>query len=170
MLNARSLAVVMGKQAKQVNALLREHGYLEGFPGQYWLTDKGRPYAQEQDHGNGYGGYAARSWTTRQWDPVIVDLLTADIAAAERADHGPEPVDDRGDAAAEEAGPPLLRPQVLAGAAVLAVVAGALAVPRSRRWVLNRATRAWARLTGSEQPSAREQLGAGPDDPVEADG
>jgi hypothetical protein len=64
-----------------MNALFKEHGYLDGEPGAYGLTEKGAQYGAEQENWNGYGGYAQRAWTTRTWDDSVVDALRADMAA-----------------------------------------------------------------------------------------
>ncbi len=41
-----------------MNALLHEYGYLEGSPGDYSLTEKGKEYGSEQYQHRGNGGYA----------------------------------------------------------------------------------------------------------------
>ena len=57
--------------------LLCEEGFLEGEPGDYTVTEKGEPYAEERDYHRGTGGYATynRYWTTRSWDDSILDAI-----------------------------------------------------------------------------------------------
>lgn len=63
--------------AYEMNILLKEEGFLEGEPGLYTVTEKGKPFAEEQDHHRGTGGYSHynRSWETRTWSPSITDEL-----------------------------------------------------------------------------------------------
>src|SRR5690606_8510310 len=85
-----------GLNARDMNALLKEHGYLYGEPGAYGLTEKGARYGDEQHNENGYGGFAHRSWETRTWNDDLADALKADIAASNEAseDEGDEDEDD----------------------------------------------------------------------------
>ncbi len=64
-----------------MNALLRERGYLDGTPGSYSLTDKGKKYGKEEDHHRGVGGYSwyNRDWTTRTWDEEILTALAGEM-------------------------------------------------------------------------------------------
>jgi hypothetical protein len=66
-----------------MNGLLKEHGYLDGKPGAYGLTEKGQQYAEEQYHSRGTGGYAQynRSWETRTWSDETEAALRADMEA-----------------------------------------------------------------------------------------
>jgi hypothetical protein len=75
--SARILGQDYGLTAVEMNFLLKEEGFLEGEPGAYSLTDKGREYADEQDHHRGPGGYSwyNRDWQTRTWNPAITDEL-----------------------------------------------------------------------------------------------
>ncbi len=79
--SARILGQEFGLTAQEMNFVLKEGGYLVGEPGNYFVTEKGEKYAEEQDHHRGTGGYAHynRYWTTRTWDDGIADEL--DITA-----------------------------------------------------------------------------------------
>jgi hypothetical protein len=79
--SARVLGWEFGRTARDMNALLKEHGYLYGEPGAYGLTEKGKQYGDEQYHDNGYGGYAARSWEIRTWNDDTAAALKADMEA-----------------------------------------------------------------------------------------
>jgi hypothetical protein len=79
--SARVLGWEFGRSARDQNALLKEHGYLDGEPGAYGLTEKGKKYAEEQYHDNGYGGYAYRGWETRTWNDETAAALKADMEA-----------------------------------------------------------------------------------------
>ena len=46
--SARQLGDMLGKTAQEVNLLLKEHGYLDGTPGDYYVTEKGTSYAEER--------------------------------------------------------------------------------------------------------------------------
>lgn len=50
---------------------------MDGRSGAWSVTEKGKPYADEQDHHAGTGGYPwyNRYWDTRTWDPSITDQL-----------------------------------------------------------------------------------------------
>ena len=74
-LSARRLGREFGLTAEEMNYLLKEEGFLDGSPGDYYLTEKGRKYAIEKYDGNGYGGYAARSWSWLEWDESIIKKL-----------------------------------------------------------------------------------------------
>jgi len=71
--SARQLGYMIGKTAQDVNKLLKDNGYLEGVPGNYELTEKGKKYAEEKYHSNGIGGYSQYqvSYTTRKWDEEV---------------------------------------------------------------------------------------------------
>ncbi len=75
--SARKLGQEYGLTAQEMNFFLKEEGYLDGEPGDYFLTEKGKKYAEEQDYHRGTGGYAHynRYWTTRTWDEGITDEL-----------------------------------------------------------------------------------------------
>lgn len=74
-LSARRLGMELGLTAEEMNFLLKEEGFLDGSPNDYYLTEKGKKYALEKYDGNGYGGYAARSWSWLEWDESIIDKL-----------------------------------------------------------------------------------------------
>lgn len=69
--------------AREMNGLLKEHGFLDGEPGAYGMTEKGARYAEEQFHSRGTGGYAHynRHWETRTWNDETAEALRADIDA-----------------------------------------------------------------------------------------
>lgn len=75
--SARILGQEYGLTAQEMNFLLKEEGFLEGKPGAYGVTEKGRAYAEEQDHHSGPGGcsWYNRDWATRTWD----DGITAEL-------------------------------------------------------------------------------------------
>lgn len=77
--SARLLGLEFGRSAREMNALLKNYGYLEGEPGAYGLTEKGQRYGEDRYHANGYGGYAARSWETRSWNDETAAALRADL-------------------------------------------------------------------------------------------
>jgi hypothetical protein len=82
--SARVLGWEFGRTSREMNVLLEQYGYLDGIPGAYRLTEKGRRYAQEQYHSRGTGGYAHynRSWETRTWSDETAAALRADIEAS----------------------------------------------------------------------------------------
>lgn len=80
-MTATQLGSTFGRGAKAMNVLLRDHGYLEGEPGHWLLTELGRPFANFHDFDNGYGGYAARSWGWLSWSDGLIDALKASIEA-----------------------------------------------------------------------------------------
>jgi len=86
--SARILGQEYGLTAQEMNFVLKEEGYLRGEAGEYTITDKGKPYAEEKDFHRGTGGYAHynRDWTTRVWDESIKDELnvTSDKKEAAR--------------------------------------------------------------------------------------
>lgn len=88
--SARVLGWEFGRTARDMNALLKQYGYLDGTPGAYRLTEKGQQYAQEQYHSRGTGGYAHynRSWETRTWNDETAAALRTDIEV------GPGGIDD----------------------------------------------------------------------------
>jgi hypothetical protein len=92
--SARVLGWEFGRTSREMNALLKQHGYLDGTPGAYGLTEKGQQYAQEQYHSRGTGGYAHynRSWETRTWNDETTAALKADMQASPRGvDNGDSP-------------------------------------------------------------------------------
>jgi hypothetical protein len=79
--SARILGEEYGLTAQEMNFLLKDEGFLEGKPGAYNVTEKGRAYAEEQYHHRGPGGYSwyNRDWDTRTWD----DGITAELDITE---------------------------------------------------------------------------------------
>jgi hypothetical protein len=75
--SARIIGQDLGLTAVETNILLKEEGFLEGGPGAYAVTEKGKPYADEQHHHRGTGGYAQYNphWDQITWDPSITDEL-----------------------------------------------------------------------------------------------
>jgi|LakMenEpi03Aug12_release.lakeMendotaPanAssembly.Ray.scaffolds.fasta_scaffold564212_1 hypothetical protein len=75
--SARILGEEFRLTAAQMNFLLRDEGFLEGSPGKWVVTDKGAPFANEQDHKLGTGGYASynRNWGTLTWDENITSEM-----------------------------------------------------------------------------------------------
>lgn len=158
--SAQDIGRGIGKTAREMNALLLEHGYLDGTPGNYDLTDKGKQYGSETYHERGTGGSMMynRSWNVRTWDEDVVDALNADIdAAASSPSAGPEleeETDEEADVEYEDQSDPQPEshswpPVVLVVAAV--VLVGVAVSPPVRRWADEkakpRAKRAWRTLT-----------------------
>lgn len=75
--SARVLGQDYGLTSQEMNFVLKEEGFLDGEPGNYFVTEKGKKYAEEQDHSRGTGGYSwyNRAWTTRTWDDGVSDEL-----------------------------------------------------------------------------------------------
>lgn len=75
--SARVLGKDYGLTAQEMNHVLKEDGYLEGDPGNYSVTEKGKKYVSEQYHSRGTGGSSIynASWETRTWDEGITDEL-----------------------------------------------------------------------------------------------
>ncbi len=85
---AKMLGEKYGLKSQEMNYILKEEGYLSGDTGEYAVTDKGSPFAEEKDFHCGTGGYAHYNpfWTTRTWDESIENELnvTADMKEAAR--------------------------------------------------------------------------------------
>jgi hypothetical protein len=83
-MSARVLGFEFGRTAREMNELLKDHGYLYGTPGAYGLTEKGQQYAEEEYHSRGTGGYAHynRSWETRTWSDGTTVALKAEMEAS----------------------------------------------------------------------------------------
>lgn len=77
-LSASRLGQRIGLTAEQMNVLLLEEGFLKGEPGNYQVTEKGKPYVYENGADNGYGGYAFRGWNWYEWDESILEQLNLD--------------------------------------------------------------------------------------------
>ena len=63
--SARYLGRDVGLNAEEMNVWLKEEGYLEGEPGDYRVTEKGRPYAMQRHWETGspnHAGYVSTSW------------------------------------------------------------------------------------------------------------
>jgi hypothetical protein len=99
--SARVLGWEFGRTAREMNELLKKHGYLYGHPGAYGLTEKGQQFGNEQYHSRGTGGYARYnpSWETRTWNDETAAALKADMEAkpggvCEDVDGAPADEDD----------------------------------------------------------------------------
>lgn len=75
--SARILGQENGLTSQEMNYILKKEGYLNGDVGDYCVTAKGAPFANEKDFHRGTGGYAQynRYWTTRTWNERIQDEL-----------------------------------------------------------------------------------------------
>jgi len=75
--SATKLGDEYGLTAQEMNFVLKEEGYLDGEPGDYSVTEKGKKYAEEQYFHRGTGGYERYNayWSTRTWDESITDEL-----------------------------------------------------------------------------------------------
>ena len=86
-------ATALGKDynlsSQEMNYVLKKQGFLDGAPGDYSVTNKGRAYAETKDFHRGTGGYSIynRHYSTRSWDESIKDELdiTDEIKAEARA-------------------------------------------------------------------------------------
>lgn len=78
MKSAKQIGEVIGKSSQEVNKLLKEKGFLDGKPGEYTVTDKGKRYSELRHKSNGYGGYAARGWEFVMWDEAIIHEICDD--------------------------------------------------------------------------------------------
>ena len=87
--SARILGQEHGLNAQEMNHILRDQGFLAGEPGDYYVTEKGAPFADETYNHRGTGGYAQYNphWTTRTWDDSIIDALdlTEDVISEARS-------------------------------------------------------------------------------------
>lgn len=81
--SARIIGGEFGLNAPDMNRLLAMHGYLDGKPGAWGLTEKGKPFAEEQYHTNGVGGYSHYqvNYETRTWNDDLAPALRADMGA-----------------------------------------------------------------------------------------
>ena len=77
MKNATEIGKILGMKAKDVNQLLKGRGFLEGIPGDYTLTDKGRQYANEKVCLRGNAGSAryGKIWSAIRWTDEILAIL-----------------------------------------------------------------------------------------------
>ena len=72
-LSATQLGSFFGRGGAAMNALLHEHGLIEGGPGAWRPTELGAQFAKWVDKDNGYGGYAHRAWSWLTWDDGVID-------------------------------------------------------------------------------------------------
>lgn len=77
---ARDLGKDQGLTAQKMNTILKNNGFLDGEPGNYTVTEKGKKYAEEQYHSCEVGGHGRCNgpWKTRTWDERIADELDYD--------------------------------------------------------------------------------------------
>lgn len=152
----------MCKTAREFNALLLEHGFLEGTPGNYAVTEKGAPFAHYKDEfrGNPRSLSYSAQWSTRSWDDDIISVLEREMAdphfvgASDAAALSGAPAPDvaaasnfvPGDVHAV-AGDGGRRTRLLVAGAVVGVVASVVVArnPRAQRWV-----------RGTAQPGAKK--------------
>jgi hypothetical protein len=80
-MTATELGRELGIGAREVNKLLKFHGFMEGDPGAYRPTALGRTFAVAHDFDNGYGGFAHRQWGWLSWKDGLVDALKASVKA-----------------------------------------------------------------------------------------
>lgn len=80
-MSATQLGSFFGRGGAAMNALLHEHGLIEGGPGAWRPTELGAQFAKWVDKDNGYGGYAHRAWSWLTWDDDVIDVLKASIRA-----------------------------------------------------------------------------------------
>ena len=160
-MSATVIGKALNKTGREMNELLVELGYLEGSPGDYSLTDKGREYGSETEHHRGNGGYAHynRVWETRTWDERIVTALADDMAAdppTTKADAEPVSDVERNDNTEQKGGAerPAWAVAAMVGGAAVAVVGGVVVAtnPRVHHWVGEnvrpRVQKVWRTLTG----------------------
>lgn len=78
----------LGLSGQEMNALMKQQGYLDGKPGEYSLTEKAAPHAhvKYESRGNG-GGWASMnpSWEITTYEPTILDELDLSPAAIAEA-------------------------------------------------------------------------------------
>ena len=77
--SARLLGQRFGLNAQEMNMALKQLGYLDGQPGNYIPTEKGKMFYSETYHDNGYGGYAKRFWNTLSYDESIIGQLEREL-------------------------------------------------------------------------------------------
>lgn len=71
--SARYLGRDVGLNAEEVNVWLKEEGYLEGEPGDYRVTEKGRPYATQRHWETGSPNHAA--YVSTSWKEEILNEI-----------------------------------------------------------------------------------------------
>ena len=78
---ATALGREFGRTAREMNKLLKDHGFMEGDPGAYRPTELGKMFAQSHDFDNSYGGFAHRQWGWLSWTDGLADALRASMSA-----------------------------------------------------------------------------------------
>jgi hypothetical protein len=78
---ATELGPEFGRTVREMNKLLKDHGFMEGDPGAYRPTELGRAFAQSHDFDNGYGGFTHRQWGWLSWTDGLADALRASMEA-----------------------------------------------------------------------------------------
>jgi hypothetical protein len=74
-LSATDIGAHIGLGAQDTNALLVAQGFLEGKPGEYFLTELGKKFGHHVSDDNGYGGSAYRDWYKTYFDESILPVL-----------------------------------------------------------------------------------------------
>lgn len=162
--SARVLGQEFGRTAREMNELLKKHGYLYGNPGAYGLTEKGQQYAEEQYHSRGTGGYAHynRSWETRTWSDETAAALKADMEAnpkgldaeylptEEKEDFEDEPFMDYGGSGDDDGPRPSWKQLAIGGAVVGVLLISPYAKPFWNNKVKPAAKKLRARLAKQE--------------------
>jgi hypothetical protein len=78
---ATDLGRELGRTAREMNKLLKDHGFMEGDPGAYRPTALGEQFAQSVSFDNGYGGFAHRQWGWLSWTDGLLNALKASMEA-----------------------------------------------------------------------------------------
>ncbi len=86
-ITARRLGRMVGLDSKVVNQKLADLGYLAGKPGAWSITEEGKKHGEERYKDNGYGGYAARSWSYFVWDEDIAYQIGDPVAYLKKVNH-----------------------------------------------------------------------------------
>lgn len=71
--SATGLGREIGLTGAEMNALLEERGYLEGEPGDYRVTEAGRPYVDQQHRD--VGGSTHAGYISTRWDEGILEQI-----------------------------------------------------------------------------------------------
>ena len=76
-LSARIIGQELGLTAQETNVYLQRKGFLDGEPGNYYPTEKGKKYVVEKDFHRGTGGYSRynRYWAQRTFHESIMEEL-----------------------------------------------------------------------------------------------
>ena len=167
--SARILGDELGLTSQEMNVLLANEGYLSGTPGSYVVTDKGGPYAREQDFHSGPGGYPCynRDWSTRTWDDAILEDMrvtddkkrdardtAASLRSARRAQReadnevGPVPLEQLHSSQGGEGSDDSREVSI---GALLIIVVATIAVAAAGWWIATRVKRAWAKQSAPRQ-------------------